>query len=303
MHSWLTTCFYLARMRAPPNVCVFVAQHGIGDHYIVAGFAEALRKRHRVQVWLAGRRDLAFVADLFPAVERYLHWPDHMRAETIMNEKPTGGTYYFAHFPRLELCRAVGYKDFHFLDAYRCRLNLNEEAELSSARLPTPEEMSAAQAFLAKHGCPEGRTVILNIDARTTALGGVDTRYWPLLAAALRTRGLHPFVNQGPWTKLTDGLKGAAFALRDYRAIVMAAGAAVSVRSGVSDLISNLPVPQVVVYPDAHYLGGPLIRGTTLTKFGLERPPLEVLARKGNVQQDVRQISDHLEASVALVAA
>ena len=290
-------------MKAPPNVCVLVAQHGIGDHYIVGGFAEAVAKRHNLKVWMAGRKDMAFVADLFPAVERYLNWPDHMRAESIITSRPTGGLYYFAHFPRMDLAEAVGFRGFHFLDAYRVRLRLRDGAELSPARLPSAEELTRARAFLAKHDLPAGRTVILNIDARTTALGGVDLRYWPLLAAAFRAHGLQPFVNQGPWTQLSDGLKGAPFALSEYRAIAMAAGAVCSVRSGVSDLVCNLPIPQVVVYPDAEYLGGPLIVGTTLTKFGLARPPLEILARKGNVHQDVRAISEHLQASLAAVAA
>jgi len=289
-------------MIAPAEVCVLVAQHGIGDHYIVAGFAEAVARKHQTKVWLAGRPDLAFVADLFPTVERYLAWPAHMNAETIMTPRPTPGRYYFAHFPRMELARAVGFKDFHFLDAYRVRLFLDEAAELSSARQPNEAELAHARAFLEKHGCPVGRTVILNIDARTTALGGVDPRYWPLLSAAIRTQGLHPFVNQGPTTQLVDGMKGARFSLAEYRAIVVAAGAVCSVRSGVSDLVANLPVPQVVVYPDANYLGGPLIRGTTLTKFGLPTAPLEILARRGSVQQDVRDISAHFQRVVAAAA-
>lgn len=290
-------------MKAPPDVCVLVAKHGIGDHYIVGGFAEAVAQRHGIKVWLAGRLDLAFVADLFPAVHRYIHWPDHMNAETIMTPRPEGGRYYFAHFPRMDLVRAVGFKDFHFLDAYRVRLFLGEDAPLSAARQPTGEELARARTFLAKHNCPAGRTVILNIDARTTALGGVDPRYWPLLAAAFRVQGLHPLINQGPTTEISEGLHGAPFSLAEYRAIVMAAGAICSVRSGVSDLVSNLPVPQVVVYPDAIYLGGPLIRGTTLTKFDLSHAPLEVLARKGHVQDDVRLISRHIASAFSAVAA
>lgn len=290
-------------MKAPSDVCILVAQHGIGDHYIVGGFAAAVARRHRVKVWLAGRQDLAFVAGLFPTVDRYVHWPDHMNAESIITVRPEGGRYFFAHFPRMDLARAVGFKDFHFLDAYRVRLGLGETAELSSARLPDEEELARARDFLARHECPPGRTVILNIDARTTALGGVDPRYWPLLAAAFRVHGLHPLINRGPTTQIAEGMRGATFGLADYRAIVTAAGAICSVRSGVSDLASNLPVPQVVVYPDADYLGGPLIRGTTLTKFGLAAPPLEILARRGNVQHDVRLISQHLEAALSALAA
>ncbi len=289
-------------MQAPADVCVLVAQHGIGDHYIVAGFAEAVARETNAKVWLAGRRDLAFLAQLFPAVQSYVHWPDHMNAEIIMTLQPSPGRYYFAHFPRMDLVRAVGFKDFHFLDAYRVRLFLPEEATLSPARLPTEPELAAARNFLTQHECVPGQTVILNIDARTTALGGVDPRYWTLLASALRAHGLQPLINQGPTTEIAEGMRGAPFALSDYRAIVMAAGAVCSVRSGVSDLVSNLPVPQVVVYPDARYLGGPLIRGTTLTKFGLPQPPFEVLARRGSVQNDVRLISQHLKSVFTQVA-
>ena len=291
-------------MNAPANVCILVAQYGIGDHYIVAGFAEAVARRHNVKVWLAGRRNLAFVADLFPAVERYVHWPDHMNAESIMTPCPQGGRYYFAHFPRMDLIRAVGFKDFHFLDAYRVRLFLHENDQLADARLPTDEELSRARAFLAKHDCPAGRSVILNIDARSVGRDGeVDNRFWSLLGAAFRAHGLHPLINQGPVTEVPEGMRGAPFSLADYRAITLAAGAVCSLRSGVSDLVSNLPVPQVVVYPDVNYLGGPVIRGATLTKFGLARPPLEILARKGNVTQDVRAISQHLQTALAAVAA
>jgi hypothetical protein len=289
-------------MNAPPNVCVLVAQHGIGDHYIVGGFAEAVGRRHGVKVWVAGRAEMSFIAGLFPAVERYMLWPEHTRAETILTPKPKAGRFYFAHFPRMDLARAIGYKDFHFLDAYRVRLHLKAEDELSGARLPNETELAAARTFLERHDLPVGRTVILNIDARTTALGGVDPRFWPTLASAFRVHGLHPFVNQGPWTQVGDGLRGAPFKLADYRAIAMAAGSVCTVRSGASDLVSNLPIPQVVIYPDADYLGGPLVRGTTLTKFGLPHPPWEIVARKGNVQQDVKKISEYLEATLAVAA-
>src|ERR1044071_7247430 len=121
-------------MKAPSDVCVLVAQHGIGDHYIVAGFAEAVAKRHRLNVWVAGRRELSFVAPMFPSVACYLHWPDHMNAETILTGQPIGGCYYFAHFPRMDLARAVGFKDFHFLDAYRVRLRVQAGEELTGVR-------------------------------------------------------------------------------------------------------------------------------------------------------------------------
>lgn len=282
------------------EVCVLVAQQGIGDHYIVAGFAEAITRKHKIKVWMAGRKDLAFIAKLFPAVQNYITWPDHLNAESIMTTIPCGGSYFFAHFPRLDLARAIGYKNFHFLDAYRVRLSLPEEAELSTANLPSNDELIKARDFLAKHKCPVGKTIILNIDARTTAVGGVDSRYWPLLASALRVHGLYPLANIGPKTQIHDGMRGAPLELSEYRAIVMAAGGICSVRSGISDLVSGLPVPQVVVYPDTRYQGGPLIRGTTLSKFGLTSSPLEIIASRGNSKNNILLIAKHLASELNL---
>ena len=111
-------------MNVPPGRCVLIGDQGISDYYIAAGFAAAAARTHGVRIWLAGRPNLAFVADLYPAVERYLAWPRNLRAEAVSAFNAISGAFFFAHFPRSEDVRAIGLKDFHFLNAHRCRLVL-----------------------------------------------------------------------------------------------------------------------------------------------------------------------------------
>lgn len=289
-------------MKVPPGICVLIADQGIGDYYISAGFAAAVARTHGVRTWLAGRPDLAFVADLYPAVERYLEWPRNLRAEAVSAFNVTSGGFFFAHFPQLELVRAIGFKDFHFLDAYRCRLGLLPEAQLTRPAPPREDELVRAREFLTNLEAPVGRTVILNLDARSFATDYVNGSYWTLIAGALRTAGLHPLVNAGPRTIVPPGLASVDIPLADFRAITLAAGGICSLRSGISDLVCDLSCPQVVVYPDLKFGGGPLLKGTSFTGFGLDQPPLEVLARRGHANADAREIVAHLTQPSAIAA-
>jgi hypothetical protein len=286
-------------MDVPSDTCVLIADHGIGDHYIVAGFAEAVARQHRVRIRVAGRRDLRFVADLFPAVDFYLDMPPQVNGQSLSADNVTGGRFFYAHFPQFELMRAVGYKDFHFLDAYRCRLQLPAEAQLSAARLPNANELDRARHWLEQHQATPGRTVILNIDARSISPDFPNADFWTTVADELRTHGYEPLVNQGPQTEVPIGLNSASIPLAEYRAIAMAAGRICSLRCGVSDLICDLPCPQVVVYPDIDYWGGPLLRGTGFTGFDLSQPPLEILARRENSELDARTIGRHFAEHAA----
>ena len=59
-------------MNAPANVCILVAQYGIGDHYIVAGFAEAVARQGGPVLTLHPFRALkvGLVASELPGVMR-----------------------------------------------------------------------------------------------------------------------------------------------------------------------------------------------------------------------------------------
>lgn len=273
-----------------------MADWGIGDHYIVGALAEAVRRHHGVRVWLAGRPQLAFVGALYPAVERSLPWPAELDAQALSAWKVEAGKIFYAHFPKLELMRAVGFRDFHFLDAYRCRLGLPPGANLTRPRPPDAPELAAAAELLRRHGREPGRTVLLSVEARTTPTDGVDAAFWTALAEELEAAGLQALVNAGPGTVVPAGLGAADIPLPLFRAVATAAGFFASVRSGLSDLGCDLRIPQVVVYPDVGYWAGGLQAGTTFERFGLTKVPHEVILRPGYDRAEVRAIAAYFAA-------
>lgn len=289
-------------MNIPPDIVLVVMDHGIGDHFIVTGFAEAIRKKYGLRVWVAGRKDLAFVGGLFPAAERYLEWPKNIKADSVGTALIQGGALFYSHFPRLELMRAVGYRDFHFLDAYRCRLGLPADAKLTAPKLPDAAAVDRAAQMLKQQGYTPGRTVILNIDARTTLTTGVEAPFWQALGRRLRDQGFEPLVNAGPVTQIPTGLKAFSFNLPDFRATVMAAGGICSARSGVSDLTCDLPCARVVVYPDCDYWSGPMIKGVGFSAFDLPDMPFEVIVTPQTAEEKSAIITEHFAARVAIAA-
>lgn len=273
-----------------------MADWGIGDHYIVGAFAEAVRRHHGVRVWMAGRPHLAFVGELYPAVERSVPWPAELDAQAMSAWKVEAGKVFYAHFPKLELMRAVGFRDFHFLDAYRCRLGLPAGASPTRPRLPHAAEVAAAAELLRRHGREPGRTVLLSVEARTTPTDGVDAGFWTALAEDVEATGLQVLVNAGPGTVVPAGLGAADIPLALFRAVATAAGFFCSVRSGLSDLACDLRIPQVVVYPDVSYWAGSLRAGTTFERFGLTKVPQEVTLRPGYDRAEVRAVADYFAA-------
>ncbi len=286
-------------MTIPPDVCLLVADYGVGDHYIVGGFAEAVRRHYGVRVWLAGRANLAFIAGLYPAIERYVECPPGRAALPADAPKIEGGKIFYAHFPELELMRAVGYNGFHFLDAYRCRLGLPVGAHLTRPRQPQAAELAAATQILKENDFTPGRTAVLSIEARTTPTDGVDANFWTTLAAELQGQGLGVLVNAGPATVVPAGLRSLSLPLAALRAAVQSAGFFCSVRSGLSDLLCDVRCPQVVVYPDVRYWAGPLLEGTTLSRFGLTKVPQEVVVKEDNASEMVRIISEYFSVRLA----
>jgi hypothetical protein len=283
----------------PEDVCLLVADYGVGDHYIVGGFAEAVRQHHGVRVWMAGRANLAFVASLYPAVERYIECAPGRDALKADAWKIEGGKIFYAHFPELELMRAVGYDGFHFLDAYRCRLGLPATAQLKRPRQPSPAELAAADQILAEQGFAPGRTAVLSIEARTTPTDGVGPDFWAALATELQDQDMQVAINAGPTTAVPAGLRPLSLPLAALRPVVQRAGFFCSVRSGLSDLMCDLRCPQVVVYPEVRYWSGPLHEGTTFSRFGLTKPPHEIVVAPSCTAEQVRNVATYFAARLS----
>jgi len=286
-------------MQAPPDVCVLVADYGVGDHYIVAALAADVRSRYGLRIWLAGKARLAFLSGLFPAAERYLTWPENLNPAQLVAKQVRGGTFFHAHFPGLELMRAVGYNRFHFLDAYRCRLGLRPEAALSQARRPRSDEIEAARTTLRAHGFDPAESVLVCPEARTTPTDGVGPEFWAALYAGLAAAGLRPVVNASPNCGLPDGVGRLSPELSELRALAGACAGVCSIRSGFSDLVCDLPMPGVVIYPQVRYWAGTLLEGTTFDRYGLAAAPTEIVVTPGVAAVRAGEIVDILTQGAA----
>lgn len=262
-------------MEIPSDTCLLVADYGVGDHFLVGALADAICRHYGVRTWLAGRRDTSFLAGLFPRVERYLHWRPEIPRERLQEKNVKGGVMFDAHFPRLELMRAVGYRDFHFLDAYRCRLGLPPDAPLSWPRAPLPAELAEPRQILKAAGIRPGTFVFLCADTRTTPTEGITPEFWRGLAENIAARGLTPVFNARPDVPVPEPAIGISVPLHVLRPLAMLSAGVCTSRSGLSELFCDLPRPQVVVYPDVAYWAGRLRPGTTFERYGLKQSPLE----------------------------
>jgi len=290
-------------MKIPADLCVLVADYGVGDHYIVAGFAAGIRQRYGLRTWMAGKAKLAFLSGLFPAAERYLNWPDNVPPSQITERQIRGGAYFHAHFPGLELMRAVGYGNFHFLDAYRCRFGLLPGAPLTAARRPTAEQVAAAASTLRHAGLDPAELILISPEARTTPVDGVEPAFWAGLSAELRAAGFRPLFNAGPGAVLPEGADTLSCSLEEVRPIAQACAGVCSIRSGFSDLVCDLPVPQVVIYPNASYWAGSLLQGTTFDRYDLPQPPRELVVTPASAEARARETAEHFVLSRQLAPA
>jgi hypothetical protein len=278
------------------NECGLMACQGIGDHLLVFAFAPAIARQHgwRVRA-VTGTPRFRFLRDLFPDPPEFLDWQADP-ADALLEPTLAGGRWFYAHFPQFELMRAVGYRDFHFLDAYRCRFGLSSDAQAQWPEPPKPEQVAAAAKALEALGLPPGRTVVLGVDARSTPTSGLDQKFWSALAGRLQARGLTPLVNLGPQTPPLPGVASQAIALADFRATVVAAGQVCTTRSGLSDLSCDLPCQRAVLYPDVPYWGGSLRQGTSFAAYGLPHPPLEITAAPERTEETIGTLVRHFAA-------
>lgn len=276
--------------------CGLIACQGIGDHLLVLAFAEAVERRHglRVQV-IAGNPRFRFLRAAFSSGPEYVDW-EAEPSDALLAPTLAGGRYFYAHFPQFELMRAVGYRDFHFLDAYRCRFGLAADAPLQWPAPPKPEQVAAAAKALEAQGLPPGRTVVLGVDARSTPTSGLDQKFWSALASRLQASGLTPLVNLGPQTAPFPGVVAQAIPLAEFRATVVAAGHVCTTRSGLSDLSCDLPCRRAVLYPDVQYWGGSLREGTSFAAYGLPQPPLELTTAPERANETIAALAQHFAA-------
>jgi hypothetical protein len=270
------------RNRLGAGECGLITQYGIGDHFLVCALARALAQKTGLRVAVAGTQRYGFIAGLFPSVERFVPLPAALVNEELGEREITPARFAYAHFRGLELFRAVGYRGFQIIDAYRCLLGLDPSASLEPPSLPEGAEVAAARTMLEREGLPPGRTALLCMATTTTPTGGVDHAFWERLAHALSRAGLVPVINTHAGMATLAGLRGLHLQLADFRATAVACGHVYAIRSGLCELACDLPCEKAFIFPDTRYFGGNLHSGTSLSRYGLARPAREfVLDRDG----------------------
>ena len=158
----------------------------------------------------------------------------------------------------------IGFKGMGLLDAYRCLFGLSENASLARPRLPSDDERREACLFLSENGYEPGRTILFSCNARSTPIPANAKSLFAHLGALLSEKG-YRLLNNG---NSGDGVGSyCEIPLRMLRSVVLESGGFAMVRSGLCDLLCDLPVPGVIFYSDEKYLGGALYRGTSIARY------------------------------------
>ncbi|MDA4848137.1 hypothetical protein [Hoeflea poritis] len=276
-HSQIRLRSQIERFSVGRQQLGFLLSHGIGDHIIALGFADAFEEaRGEPLGYVVGRGSLAFLAELYSPQRLYIPMPAGARQRDFEDGLRRTRLLY-AHFPKLQLPDMIGYRGLTFLDAYRCRLRLPDNVKMRYPRAPSAKSIDAATVLLQREGLRPGKTVMLCTEAKSLDAGGLLDRFWTPLAEKLQQEGLDVKVNDNPQLSERLGLGHAPVALDQWRPLVAACGHVIAFRSGLSELVLNLDVRHSVVFPlPKDRPGFSLMRGFPVGNCGHEEDILHI---------------------------
>lgn len=149
----------------------------------------------------------------------------------------------------LNKCRLRMQERFTFLDTYQHFIyrNLVSPKEWQQILfLPLSEQLRKKyQAW----GMREGRTVIVSPNAYSVKK--LPEWFWDKVAAVLQDKGYKVFVNLNPATELNpfNCMQPVFFPYEECEAVLKFAGHFVALRSGLCDIVAQIPCRQVILYP------------------------------------------------------
>jgi hypothetical protein len=268
MRQWWASKEYIKNNVIGGDECGLIAQYGIGDHYYVCSLASAVGQKYGLKVVVAGNPKYAFISQLFLGVTRYLPLPRTLIGYEFGRDEVSIGNLSYAHFKSFGLSRACGYEGFQLIDAYKCLFKLSRDVAIEPAKQPTAIEIGDATRKLRHHGFQEGKTAIICTDAGTTPTGHITREFWLDIANKLRAIRIEPLVNVGPKTSPIDGIRSFDISLNEFRAIALASGSFIGIRSGICDLVANLNnCRKVIFYPEEPFGFGTIYSGANFRKF------------------------------------
>lgn len=245
----------------------FVASNGtrFGDLHIALSQIEAFRRIHAGSariVCLAVNGRHAAVAETFPALDAVHLVPelghvlpaDFHAFNAQDGRSPFGpgrvmlllpSMYQIGGFVLDQLSSPpIGASHADFVRV-ALRLPLNSQA---TPPPPDPDLTREAAALAEQAGMIPGRAVILFPYAQSFPQDW--SAHYLRLAADLADDGMQVFTSVAPGEEAVPGSRPLSFSFRVLRPLVTLAGYSVTARSGIGDMLADLPGRNVVLYPD-----------------------------------------------------
>ena len=288
-----------------PNDWAISCPFQLGDVYLYSMLAKSLVTYHGAErVIFFTKPQHAFIPRLFPSVTAAVavsspfvpldigkHNCD--RFSLTSNKGQLFQPSFFA-------TNMLGYGDIKLLDCFRANFTVPAHAELEKPRLPSESELARAKDWLIERGLKPGKLIILCPDASSTpGLYSIPDTFWHKLIPRLRKLGFDVVTNVGgPARRVLEGAPALEIPLESFRAIACAAGCVICNRSGISDILSDLPLQLAVLFPVGTFHCSNLFHNTSLRAMGLSETAIETEIGPHNLEDVLDLLTEQLQLSV-----
>lgn len=266
-----------------PDDWAISCPYQLGDVYLYSTLAKALLTHHGGhRVIFFTKPQHAFIPRLFPSVSEAvavespfvpakigLHNTDSFQRDA------NKGRYFKPNWGAVDM---LGYRDLTLIDCFRGNLRLPANAELEKPRAPDSRELDSACELLYRRGKTPGRVAIVCPDATGSAgLPPIPDEFWEAVIARLQELNIQCVTNVGgPAQRVLQGAPALQISLESFRAVASAAGFVIANRSGIADLVSDLPINLAVLYPAGDYFGSSMLPATNLRAMNWGHDPIEL---------------------------
>ncbi len=267
-------CFVFEALYGPRQkewAVVCSPRAGLGDTHMISSLASSFLSIHRGDRFVIyAKESHRPIVESFPSA-RYKKLPRWFKPGVVQNPRFDRRIIY-AIFPE-EIIRALGYKGFNLMDAYKTLFKLPFDVTPATPRAGTAREIEDAAAFLQRHDLPEGRSAIIAPEANSSP--GLDIAFVTTLAEKLRSEGFKIYIHSLKGMKIPETMTGA-IPLGIFRHVTERAGMLISVRSGLCDILSGSKCKLIVLYPKVRWHFGTLYDETNLRSLGLSSTAHEI---------------------------
>jgi hypothetical protein len=219
---------------------------------LVCSLLEAFRKTHGLRGKIIAPRSREEVCTVFcDPMELVLVDNDLICGPVIWRQLRARGLFY-AHFYPTEYRRLFAREKLNLLSAYRRILRVDSRAALRVARPTAVDVILRAEAVAAKLTDPQYPRYALLFPEVNTSPGKVRYEFWEQIKGVIRFSGARPVINRGKSLYDEHGNEICSeIGIALLREIARRATVLVATRSGICDVVADVPTPQVVLYPNA----------------------------------------------------